>query len=387
MLSTGLKKGASMAVFKIGSNYRAEVFIDGFKVASKCGFKNKSLAQEWHNEQKVIFKTNPNFKAPDGNVLFSEMADKFINDYAATSVKESTFERYILDINRRIKPEFKNFRVKNITHNTIKAFQNKLLREGELGAASINRCLTLLHSIFERGIEFELCTINPCKKVKNLTEIKKPHRWWPNVGDITRFMKSLEGHKYYLPYKIALETGLRLGELVGLTWDNINIETGQITVTKQYCQKLKKYLPAKNSKWRTVWLSDATLPLLRLHKTKSKTDYVFSEPNGIIMRSHSLSGDFFKNQQIKAKVPVINFHGLRHTYASHFMMNCGNIYILSRLLGHSDIKITNDRYAHLSPQEIAENRNRVCFNDSNILVLEEKSLKNHSILPKMAISG
>lgn len=361
-----------MAVYKeTGRNtFRADIFLNSKKIATRTGFRNATLARKWHDEHRVLLSNNFNSCLPSNKLKFRDIVEKFIKDYVETSVKESSKVRYLIDINYRLLPEFGYLRVNKIYYGIIKNFQNKLYREGRLKAASINRCMTVLHSIFERAIEFGLCAANPCRNLKQLKEVKKPYRWWRNYEDGLLFLESLKGHHYYMAYRVALETGMRLGELIGLTWDAIDINTGAITVSQQYCSKQKKLLPLKNNQYRNISLPTSTLTLIQEAKRTSTSNFVFTELDSSIIQSYSISGNFFSNQQKKAGIPIINFHGLRHTYASHFMMNGGNIYKLSKLLGHADIKTTMI-YSHVSPESLEEDRNRVSFDTSNIIMLKK----------------
>jgi integrase len=300
---------------------------------------------------------------------FKTLIDKFIEDYLETNVKKSTKLRYMTDINIRIIPEFGNQRISNISYINILNFQNFLVKKQKKHPATINRCMTVLSLIFSKGVDWGICRYNPCTKIKCLKEIQKPYRWWRDRQTILKFLNHAESNHYFLLYRLALETGMRLGELTGLLWDAVNLESGQIEVYRQFDVHTGMHGPLKNNQHRTVWIPTSTIPLLRELSLKSSSDHVFTKPDGTQCRNDSIANSIFKNLQTNANVPIINFHGLRHTYASHYMMNGGDLYDLSKLLGHSSIEVTM-KYAHLSPESLRRNRDRVSFDNSNVEIFK-----------------
>jgi integrase len=227
--------------------------------------------------------------------------------------------------------------------------------------------MTILFSIFEKGILWDYCLTNPCKRVHRLKKNERPYRWWKDRSDIIKFLSYIKNNHYFLFFKTALETGLRRGELVGLTWDCIDLTTGRVELYRQYDAN-NKFSSLKNNKCRTIWVPTETLSLFRQQKAQSKSEFVFTKPDGTPVCASAISEKTFKTFQKNAKVPIINFHGLRHTYASHYMFNGGDIYKLSKLLGHSGVEVTQ-KYAHLSEEALMSSRDRVVFNVDNVFAI------------------
>ncbi len=117
--------------------------------------------------------------------------------------------------------------------------------------------------------------------------------------------------------------------------------------------------------------------LQRLRLANQDAQLVFTKPDGSVIDATKLASRVFRKAQIKAGVPIINFHGLRHTYASHYMMNGGSLYDLKALLGHSTIDVTQ-RYAHLSLESLQKTRSLVNFEIGNLEKFPENSRQNHA---------
>ncbi|MBY0314082.1 MAG: site-specific integrase [Bdellovibrionales bacterium] len=174
----------------------------------------------------------------------------------------------------------------------------------------------------------------------------------------------------------GINTGMRLGEICGLCWDQVNFQSRQIVVRRTMSSKGLQE-STKTKRVRYVPMNHQVFSLLEKLSRQSKSDFVCLNEKGNHWNVDH-SGRWFKEALDKAKVRKIRFHDLRHTYASQFMMNNGNIYDLQKILGHTDMKMTM-KYAHLSPDHLLSASNVVSFsggsvedlpeNDQNILAL------------------
>ncbi len=381
-----------MGIYRSGDCYRVELYVDSRRVATKSGFATKAEAQNWYNRNKIFYTDNPN-SLRRIKLSFKELVDKYIKDYLVQNVKETTQRRYLIDTNRML-AYFGKANLADIAPKRIQDFQNELTST-KLSVSSINHCMTILFSIFEKGVLWDYCSVNPCKKVKRLKKVEKPYKWWKDRTDIIKFLVFIRNSHYFLFFKTALETGLRLGEIAGLTWDCIDLTTGRVELYRQYDSNRSRFTPLKNNRGRTVWIPNETLSLFRQLKATAKSEFVFTKPDGVTsVCSSSVSSKMFKILQKKAKVPIIHFHALRHTYASHYMLSKNaNIYVLSKLLGHSSVEVTQ-KYAHLSEETLRESIDRkVVFDVENVSTIpvnhtiftQFKEIKSSDIQFKVAI--
>ncbi len=145
-------------------------------------------------------------------------------------------------------------------------------------------------------------------------------------------------------YATALYTGMRAGELAGLRRHDINLGTRRVRVMRTYNDE-----PTKNARIRWVPVLDPLLPILEDWLVRHHAAVVFPTRDGTVMgRSDRSFQEVFQRCLKRAGLPRIRFHDTRHSFAASWMMNGGNIYRLSKILGHSSVTVT-ERYAHLAP--------------------------------------
>jgi integrase len=159
----------------------------------------------------------------------------------------------------------------------------------------------------------------------------------------------------YPVYATALYTGLRMGEMWGLRWADCDLDRGLLTVRRSY------RMAPKSGKPRAVPINPALLPALRQWRNEcpaSNEALVFPTARGYMRQKDRDYG--FKDALTGAECHAIGFHGLRHTFASHFMMSGGNILTLQKLLGHSSVAVTM-KYAHLAPDFMRDEIGRLRF--------------------------
>ncbi|MFZ4405321.1 MAG: tyrosine-type recombinase/integrase, partial [Pseudobdellovibrionaceae bacterium] len=169
--------------------------------------------------------------------------------------------------------------------------------------------------------------------------------------EILQLLRGNSTEECYPLILVALNTGLRIGELTGLCWDRVNFQTNMIEVSRSLTRSglanttktnLIRYIPMNNE------VRDCLEDLLKKQKGPQ---FVFTDPKGNHYNPDHFSQRKFQQALDRVGVRRVHFHILRHTYASHFMMNGGNIYDLQKILGHTKVDMTM-KYAHLSPQHL-----------------------------------
>ncbi|PIV52714.1 MAG: hypothetical protein COS17_07820 [Elusimicrobia bacterium CG02_land_8_20_14_3_00_37_13] len=205
-----------------------------------------------------------------------------------------------------------------------------------MAKSTVNRELALLKHIYTKAIEWGKVTENPVKKVKLFKEDNQRVRYLEK-GEIKMLLDTCKD--YMKPIVItALYTGMRLSEILNLTWDDIDFTRGIITVriTKN---NEKRYLPM-NTELRN------TLEYLKKN-CNLDSPYAFCNSKGDKFAKYTISHRF--NKVIKELgIKDFCFHCLRHTFASHLVMSGADIVTIQRLLGHKTLAMTL-RYSHLSP--------------------------------------
>ncbi len=149
--------------------------------------------------------------------------------------------------------------------------------------------------------------------------------------------------RIFWPAAIAVYTGMRRGEIQALRWQDIDERAELITVKRSYCRVSKTFKEeTKSKKIRHIPICSSLTGLLQRLRIAFAAELVTPFFNSDCFRKE------FRRMCREARVPVIRFHDLRHTFASNFLMGGGNIYDLQKILGHSTIQVT-ERYAHLAP--------------------------------------
>lgn len=170
-------------------------------------------------------------------------------------------------------------------------------------------------------------------------------------AEINQFLIANKNDQLLPFFFVAVHSGLRLAELCGLKWDRIDFANNQISVTRTRDKyglkettktKIKRFVPMTN---------EVRALLLALHKRNLGNPYIFLEKDGSEVKYAHVYRRFGKAQTKAGITNKIRFHDLRHSFASNYMMNGGNVFDLQKLLGHTDIKMTM-RYAHLTPDHL-----------------------------------
>ncbi len=350
----GLQKGATMGVYKERrkgvwtGKWKAEVCYKGKRVAIKAGFEKKRLGKKWHDEVLASCYSGKSLTKEQRAYSFDDLIKKFRNDYLPT-LKVETIRRYEVDLKLRIEPFFCARHIENVDSYLIESFRVSLLKSNTLSKKSINNCMSTLQRMLEKAVDWKMLQTNP----HNLKQLKTPkldYEWWESQSDIHLFINEANHCRYYAAYRLGLDLGMRLGEIVGLSKGDIDLQKGIIKVHRQWLDKENCYGPTKNNLTRYLKFEvggDLAHILAKALLKSPDKEVIFTTRSGKRIRPRKLSSHFFQKVIKKAKVKRIPFHSLRHTYASWFMMKESDIWRLKEALGHSDVR-TTQRYAHHS---------------------------------------
>jgi integrase len=226
-------------------------------------------------------------------------------------------------------------------------------------------CLIVLRRALAQAVEWNLLESNPAIGISPPRIAKDaPHVLSPEKA--RALLDALRGDRLFALFYLALDTGMRQGELLALRWDDIDLEAGAIHVTRTINTATGKTGPPKTkASRRRIDLDAAVIPLLVAHGERMRNEgysgaLVFPSTNGQPLSPSNVRIRSFLPAQAKAKIePPIRFHDLRHTAAT-LMLGAGiNPKIASERLGHATIAITMDTYQHVSPSMQREAARRV----------------------------
>ncbi len=216
--------------------------------------------------------------------------------------------------------------------------------------------MAILNSAMSQAVQWGLITQNPCTAVEKPKVPKHIAPFW-DADEARRFLDAAAGDRYYVLYQVALHSGLRFGEVLGLEWQQIDLATGKISVAQQLREVSGKHTvagPKKNSV-RTIPIPKSVVSDLVKHREKLMAEglagsrWVFPDANGGPLRQSNIVRRSFNPIVERAKVRRITFHGLRHSFATLLLSNGVDIRTVSELLGHADPAMTLRVYAHAMP--------------------------------------
>ncbi|MEQ8154192.1 MAG: site-specific integrase [Clostridiaceae bacterium] len=335
----------------------------------KQGFKTKKEAEKFAVE--VLAKKNRGYIAPtESNVIFKDFINKWFEEHKTNTLGINTRANYKSRIETHIIPKLGSYKLSKITNIMIQDFYNGLINEG-LKPSSVKKIMETLNNCFKYAKKNKLIYVIPTDIEKIKAEKPKIEFW--TKEEIDYFLDEIKGTYLYDPIFIEVITGLRIGELCGLKWKDINFEDGYLTVNSQVIiDKIEKKLVISDilktdRSFRRISLPTILLDHLQAIKgKKNDNDFVIPNREGSMCNPRNLSMEFTKKIQKykdsiedkKAAKPdkdwsnymqlkQITFHALRHTHATLLIYNGENIKVVSERLGHKDINTTLDTYAHV----------------------------------------
>ena len=317
----------------------------------------------------------------DGKSLkFSEFTEIWKRDYGSKELAPSTYKRYCRMLETRLLPYFGHFYINKIRPTDIMKFYDLLEKDTQLvrkkgnngtktkkplSGKTILEHHRLLRAMLHRAVYWQLIVSNPAERVQ-APRAKKPKRRSYDDEQTKILLEnleqlSIEDTKYKVAIILTVFTGVRLGELMGLELQDIDFKNGIISINRssQYLSDMGVFtkVPKTESSIREIAIPEFIISLLGEYKLwyeeqKSiygelwtNSDRLFVQANGKPMHPSTISKWFVKYVG-QIGLPVINFHGLRHTNASLLVAQNIDIAIISARLGHAQISTTLNFYVH-----------------------------------------
>jgi integrase len=263
--------------------------------------------------------------------------------------------------NSRVTERLKDFlgdaKLSRITAGHIEQYRlmrlaEKSGRDGKsaLSRTTINREVEVVRAMLGKAVRWGFLAKNPARQVEDYDEDNTRERFLSR-DEVRRLLRATKESRSTLlrpAVYLALETGMRKSELLGLRWSDVHFEASKILVRDTKSGEPRHVPMSRRARWLLNKLA-ARNPL--------GAGWVFeSRDRGGAKAAARDVKKAWRRALVRAGISDFRFHDLRHTMASHFAMKGGNLYALAMILGHSNPKITIDRYAHLSPEFVNEQR-------------------------------
>lgn len=307
-----------------------------------------------------------------------EWLDIWARDYLG-GVKPFTVASYNSTIRNHLKPALGAIRLEALNAHTIQAFYNRLSRPREEGGAglspkTVKNVHGVLHKALRQGVLIGYLRANPTDAC-TLPRVVKKQIQPLDEEQSRRFLDAIQGHPLETLFTLTLFTGLREGEVLGLTWDCVDFQKGVIRVEKQLQREKQKggkyyFAPLKNDKARTITPAPWVLQLLQAHSIRQKeqqlkagplwahSGLVFTNERGGHLAIHSVY-TAFKRVAASIGCPDARFHDLRHSYAVAAIRSGDDIKTVQGNLGHATAAFTLDVYGHVTDQMKRESARRM----------------------------
>lgn len=320
------------------------------KQVKKSGFAKKSIAEEEMRKEKNRCASGEN-RNVDKKMTFKELSQQYLDCHCEIYCKLSTkkgYESYLNSINDFMG----NCKASEVDYQLVIRFIDKLRKEKKSNK-TINNNIVLLKSIFNYAKNNDILVKNPIEKVKKLQN-KQIEMNFLKLDDIKLLLEKCKTEKKYTRYYpllyTAIFTGMRRGEILALTWHDVDFKHKTIRVNKSV-YKNTVVDPKTLASNRKVDMTNELCQVLQEHKKNRNkvTTLVFPNKEGKFMDPDNLVERFFKKLTGDCGLYSIRWHDLRHTYVSLLIAAGVPIKYIQSQVGHSSIQVTMDRYGHLLP--------------------------------------
>ena len=326
------------SIYERGKVYYLSAYVNGRRIRRRVG-KSKKLAELAREEIEVkIAKAELGWEEVK-DPGFPEFVGKYL-EYLAANTRPSTYIRY-----RKALQHFIEFldtqgtpspKLSQIPFHIIEEYKQR--RIALVKPLTVNVELKVLKAIYNFAIKCRCARENPVNKVTFYRETEKKPRFL-RKEEIEHLLQNSDG--LYPVLYTSLKTGLRKGELINLTWDNVDFQRRRIAVES------KQDWCTKTGNSREIPVADDLLTVLR--DLPRACDYVFLNTNGKKYGYHLT--ERIKRLAKRIGLASLTLHTLRHSFISHLVMSGVDLVTVKELAGHSDIKTTM-RYAHLAPEHL-----------------------------------
>ena len=296
-----------------------------------------------------------------GKYTVGQWMDEWFEAYARVKVRPSSHQTYKGYIENHIKPNIGDIPIEKLTSLQLQKFYRLLLAEGRipriesekqpkgLSAKTVRNINQVISSAMDMAVRHKLILTNPTEGCE-LPKVEHREMKTLPAERLGAFLREAKESGVYELYYLDLATGLRRGELLGLKWEDIDLQNGIIHVRRQVARvdgEVKELpLKTKNS-YRNISISQDAVAMLTEMEAHRSSDYVFPSSTGGPISPDSVNNMLHRVLK-RAGLPSIRFHDLRHTFATLALQNGVDIKTVSGMLGHFSAGFTLDTYAHVT---------------------------------------
>ncbi len=336
--------------------------------------KNEKEAIKLHRQLLSQREQGTLLANPSRRQLLSQHMEEWL-EMKRHDVKPNTYLGMKSYIKCHIDPVLGNIKLQDLTTSRIQKFYGSRLQKG-MSPNSLRAIHSCLKRALDTAVKWKKIPENPCHDVELPRRLKSKNHYY-TLDEVERLLNAAQGHFLFEGLiMLTLATGMRCGELLALTWDDIHFQKGIVKVTKTISRDKREdgtlYLrtvpPKSESSIRDIRVSKSVLAALQKHRMLQREERMKAktwEDSNLVFCTHA--GEFiwpanlylcFKRLLKRAGLPdYFTFHDLRHTVGTHLIRQRIPANAVQKQMGHSDVKITLGIYAHATPEmecEVAE---------------------------------
>jgi integrase len=352
--ANGELTGRAGTVYDVNIKYKTP---DGYKSYAKKGFVTKKDALQHEAEVKTKL-TNPSFTTTvsgQGKQTIQDYLNVWVENHGAANLRPSTLAGYKSNIKNHIIPNIGHIHLQQLTPAILDDMFKKLFEQG-LSTSSVRYCQRIMSVALEAARKYNYIEDNPAHNIitKFGKQGKTPDPY--TIQQVQQFMGNIIGTDWEIIIMLGGMYGLRISEVLGLRWDNVDMVKGTFNVKEQLPYMLQAGTLTLPDELPPVKSYDRLLPITevaqsyferqlnlqtrqkKLTRLSGATYYdnhlVVAKPNGVPYRRETVSADFGHLLQ-RLTLPHIRFHDLRHTAATNMHQLTGDFYTVGQILGHS----------------------------------------------------
>ena len=328
-------------------------------------FKTKAEAIAAKNQAAVANAQGALIASPDQTL--GDFLRDWLHHAARQTLRERSFDRYNDMIELHILPLLGKVKLQKLTPQHLQRFYSQ--KSEQLAPATVRVIHAVLHRALSDALRWELVSRNVCDVVK-APRVPKKEMHALTFEQARHLLKTAQGDPLEALYVLALTTGMRQGELLGLKWEDVDMQHGKVTIKRALSrfrhQGLKVTEPKTEKSRRTIPLIPLALEALRQHRVRQQErrraagprwkdqGWIFCNTQGGPLYADHVVEHSFRPLLERAGLPRIRFHDLRHSTASLLLALDVHPKFVQELLGHSTISMTLDTYSHVLPSMLED---------------------------------
>ncbi len=340
-----------------------------YTVQTPTGPKRRSVLGKTRGEAarklaRAIMEAEGRIFVDDKKMTLGEYLERWLTDAVPGTIRESTLSRDAYLVRNHVVPVLGHLKLKSLTALHLQGLYRDRLDSG-LSGSTVQKVHHVLHKALAQAVRWDLITRNPADLVKApAPSSKEMHPL--SAEEARRLLEAARGDRLEAFYVLAVHTGMRRGELLGLKWSDVAPDASTLRVRRTQTReengkRLALGEPKTKKSRRTVRLTPGAQDALKRHRARQAEEklaagslyedrgLVFAGKTGGLIDPSNLRLRSFLSLLERAGLPRITFHDLRHTCASLLFQRNVHPKFVQELLGHASVAITLDTYSHMLP--------------------------------------